>query len=693
MYPSCYLILTDLHAAIQTPIVADLDSLNPRTDAAFNDSKEAQQFKTERDRASDHSPFSDEDQQFFRLWLEQPSWSPILLNQHGWQTAVNHTGKKVPLNLKTIESYYRRHIVLGKRFSKLTNYLLIDIDTGSPYHPNNGSIQPVLDAMESLGLCRYLLIRSSTSEGLHIYFPLNESVSSWGLACLADAALAAHGITVAAGQCELFPSKKALNSEYNGHRLPLQDGSFLLDNDFCPFSNHFADFLQDWRLASNYQDNETLLRALKTKAVPVPVADTHVTPSATTPQVHRRPGSVTEPVLPPIGWSQYSQSNDILRQLVNYGDRYVGLKTIDDLAAWVKAVAPQLHGYEEFASPKSKKDIEFGTWPRRWATSHFRSAWSFKVGGSNHNAEVAADAKRRIFAALDLVCVDVDIAITTLYRIVSELSKVWFGLGFGPSTFKKYRAEIRAYIKRAGEVGLSRDISEDVNSLSSEPGIPENTGLELRPKNFYSQLLTIRCVLSAYSRVFDDVHTCKKEVKNRGGVHPEIATNQPQKSAVIEAALIAAADSAMKVAKTDEKEGKEPVPNKTGLTIGQRVRIAMPGGSLDGIETQVIAQTRNVLGQPVYQLAYQRQGQAISLPAECLQVVEAKPLLGEAVIRATAAQLLQVLGKACPFVGPGLWPVRRSEVTSRVWNSLKRLIESEKGIGKMSIVWDNEERG
>ncbi|MGB3670532.1 MAG: hypothetical protein WA984_10500, partial [Phormidesmis sp.] len=102
-------------------------------------------------------------------------------------------------------------------------------------------------------------------------------------------------------------------------------------------------------------------------------------------------------------------------------------------------------------------------------------------------------------------------------------------------------------------------------------------------------------------------------------------------------------------------------------------------GSLDGVETQVIAQTADVLGQPVYRLAYQRQGQAVTLPAECLQVVEAtgkeKAVPGEAVIRATAAQLLQVLGQACPFSGPGLWTVKRSEVTTKAWCRLLKLIK------------------
>ena len=624
----------DLRPLKRRPDKSLCASKNPKQSDTKHDDKA---FQGDREESSQHCTsedriaFTDVDQGFFRLWIEQPSWSPIMLDEHGWKTAVNHSGKKVPLTLKTIESYYRRHIVLGKRFGKFTNYLLIDIDTGSPYHPNNGSIKPILAAMESLGLCRYILIRSSTSEGLHIYFPLNESVSAWGLACLADAALAAHGVTVASGQCELFPNKKNLNAEHNGHRLPLQDGSFLIDDDFCPFSNHLADFLQHWQLASDYQDNETLLRALVTKTVPVPEADTIGILVVTAPQVRHQLVSRTNPALPPIRWTRHYQSNRILRELVNYGDRYLGLKTVDDLTAWVKAVAPQLDGYTEFASPKSKKDIELGTWPRRWAKSHFKSAWKFKTGGSNHNAEVAAEAKRRIFDSLARLCVDVDIAFSTLHRYAREISKIWYGLTIGWSTFKKHEAEIREYIKRTGKVGLSRGVVEDVNSFSSEPSLSENTGPELRAENFAYKLLTLRSVVSAYSNVFSDAHTSKSEAEQGGYEHGKTTTKQPSELAVSDATLIAAENSPIEATEVEENEGKEAAKLQKGLTVGQQVRIAMPGGSLDGIETQVVTQVLNVLGQPVYQLAYQRQGQAISLPAECLQAIQtvAKALLGQ----------------------------------------------------------------
>ena len=127
----------------------------------------------------------------------------------------------MPLNLGMIESHYRRAVaILGKRFGRLTNYLMIDVDINSPFHPRNLGLKPILDAMDAIGLCRYLIVRSSSSGGIHIYFPLAEPVSSLGLAYVAHAALTAHGVNVVGGQCELFPNKRSFNAEHNGPSPP-----------------------------------------------------------------------------------------------------------------------------------------------------------------------------------------------------------------------------------------------------------------------------------------------------------------------------------------------------------------------------------------------------------------------------------------------------------------------------------------
>ena len=613
-------------------------------------------------------PERDHDALFYQLWLAQPSWSPIILTENGWITVKSNGKKQVPLTFSTVESYYRRGHIIGKRFGQLTGYLMLDIDINSVFHPNNGGFQSILAVLERLGLCRYLIVRSSTSGGIHLYFPLPEPVNSWQLASTVHSALTVGGIAITGGQCELFPNKKSFNAEFNGHRLPLQDGSFLLDKDFCPISNGKADFLDRWETAATHQDEQTLQRALTGQLTVAPPSIPVELPPVTTRTKH---------VIPPIAWTRFGQSNDIMCELVNYGDRYVGHKNSTDLATWIKAVAPQLPGYQRFASPKSKQDIEYGSWPKRWAESHFRSAWLHKVSGSDHNTNVARDAKHRLFAALARICIDVSIGITQLWKVVSETSAVCFDKGIGWKTFTKHKDEVLAYIKRTGDLGLSSSDSEDVNSFSLELAGAQNAELELPKKKGYTQLLTLRCVTAIYSNAFASFTTPKNEAGRGGGTTAKTGADLSQEAADTQTVPKEPARSPIETAKGQVEgsgTGREGLA-QTGFSAGQQVRIVMPGGSLDGIETRVLAKTVNVLGQPVYQLDYQRQGQAITLPAECLQVVEkGKPLPGETAIKATAAQLLQVLGKACPFVGPGLWTVQRGEVPAKAWGQLLRLV-------------------
>ena len=364
-----------------------------------------------------------------------------------------------------------------------------------------------------------------------------------------------------------------------------------------------------------------------------------------------------------------------MRELVNYGDRYVGHKTIDDLADWVRAVAPQLPGYEQFASPKSKRDIEHGTWPYRWAKSHFNSAYAYRVSGTDHNANVAHDAKARIFAALDLMCVSATIGVTELFKNIASVAKHCLNKGIHWNTLKKYEEEIWAYIKRAGGLGLSRGSAENVNSFSEEPPEAQVIEPELSDRKCYTELLTLRCVAGIYSSALAQLHTPKNRAERRGGEVIKTKAKLADELPTAEVGLDVISSRALEGCEAEREGNDRAAAVPKSFAVGQRVRIVMPGGSLDGVETQV-------LGQPVYRLDYQRQGRAITLPAECLQVVEAeeKALPEGAVIRATAAQLLQVLGKACPFVGPGLWMVKREEVSPLAWQQLLRLVGRERAI-------------
>ena len=104
--------------------------------------------------------------------------------------------------------------------------------------------------------------------------------------------------------------------------------------------------------------------------------------------------------------------------------------------------------------------------------------------------------------------------------------------------------------------------------------------------------------------------------------------------------------------------------------MGGEVVITMAGSPLNGVRTRVTGKTTDEHGQRLYRLEWLSEGMPVVLTGTCLMVAEP-----QAVIRATAVQLRQVLGKACPFVGPGLWTVKRDEVPVKAWGQLCRLVE------------------
>ena len=557
----------------------------------------------------------DTEAQFFDLWLAQPSWSPIIKRADGWITIVNPAGKKVPLVLGTVKSHYRRGIILGKRFGKLTNYLLIDVDINSPFHPRNDGIQLILDAMESLGLCRYLLIRSSDSQGLHIYFPLAEPVSSWAIAYAAHAALTAAGVTIAGGICELFPNKKAFNAEHNGHRLPLQDGSFILNNDFRCTSNAKTVFLQQWQLCAAGQDDKHLAEQLVQKPLP-------------------KPKRIAIGPLPPIAWTDKGQSNEVMKRLVNYGHEVIGHSTIQSLSDWIVAVAPQLPGFHHFASKESRNDLTRRNWAYRWAKSHFKAARSYVAkSSSNHNATVAAEALERLLIALNRIVVSGKLGIKKLWHSLSDISMELFGVGFGWKLFQKHRKLILEKVSDSRKLGLSSNEKETKSILSSEPAKPRDSRAEEGLKKHLAGLSTARWMTP---------------IQNED-LRPSTTPSAQQSPGSIQGAELA---------------------------MGTAVIFQQPGSAVEGVQTRVTGKTIRPDGTLLYRLEKCAEGKPLMVSRDCLTVVADAPRSPQSEIKATAAQLLQVLGKACPFVGPGLWTVRRSEVSPRAWGRLLKLVST-----------------
>ena len=129
----------------------------------------------------------------------------------------------------------------------------------------------------------------------------------------------------------------------------------------------------------------------------------------------------------------------------------------------------------------------------------------------------------------------------------------------------------------------------------------------------------------------------------------------------------------MRLPPLDKRAGDTP-SQEDEIAMGSAVILQTPDSTVKGIETRVTGKAMQADGTLLYRLEACAEGTPLMGSAARLLVVEdLKPQAG--VIRATAAQLMTVLGKACPFVGPGLWTVTRGEVSPKDWGQLCRLVK------------------
>ena len=194
------------------------------------------------------------------IWAEYPNpGEPV-----GWQTE-----RRYPLSDRIID---QGSTLYGVRFGSRTSYSLLDIDTGSLYHPKNDpfAFTRMITALEPLGIVSYLACTSSYSGGIHLYLPFEEAQSTWQLSIAISTLLENAGFILKPGQLEVFPNPKPYRGDgtfslFNAHRLPLQIGSYLLNDDFQPIWSDRHTFVQHWSIARsrNAVDAETIKRIIK----------------------------------------------------------------------------------------------------------------------------------------------------------------------------------------------------------------------------------------------------------------------------------------------------------------------------------------------------------------------------------------------------------------------------------------------
>ena len=277
-----------------------------------------------------------------------------------WKTESSH-----PLSDRLIA---QGSCLYGVRPGSQTTYGLLDIDFGSPYHPRHDplALQRICEALEPLGLLSHLTLTSSDSKGLHAYFPCAQELPSWQLALAITTLLENAGFKVMSGWLEVFPNLKPFSTDgsislYNGHRLPLQQGSYLLNDQLCPIPSSQTTFLRQWQQAAAHND------------ICLPVLEQIIRQSRR--QVYRVSGKAQKFIndlnaeIEP-GWSGQGQTNHLLGRIAMRS--YIFAHTLyatepltgQALADDIVRVAIALPGYKDFCGHQHEIEAKALEWAK-----------------------------------------------------------------------------------------------------------------------------------------------------------------------------------------------------------------------------------------------------------------------------------------------------------------------------------------
>jgi hypothetical protein len=335
---------------------------------------------------------------------------------HRWEAIAKEDGQNWktfnhPLSLDNIwELWNDPTTAIGLRFGKTTRYGMFDIDAPGKYHNEEG-LKAVKDALAILGIEDSLLVQSSSSGGWHLYFFLPQAISTFALACGLQDAIEMVGLELKKGHLEAFPNRKGRTKDgftlYNGHRLPLQKGSALLDNDGVPYSQSIEVFLAQAEMAATRVDFDLLLstcqdshsrytaRLFDSKAKHQPLARQFGGK-----RLLKELNNIIDP-----GWTAHGQSNDILGAIAAKGRIFQGLGG-QALADYVYQTAIDAPGFGQYC----RHQRECPAWAVRWARCAERKYYPYgtRKGGDFKalkeagptNEERQADAKKRIVEAI-----------------------------------------------------------------------------------------------------------------------------------------------------------------------------------------------------------------------------------------------------------------------------------------------------
>ena len=339
----------------------------------------------------------------FCHWFNHPHDHLFRSEDQSWLTA-----KYAILPPAIFEKWQNPNELIGLRFGVNTRYGLLDIDNGSKWHNEDG-LRAIKGVLETIGINDTILIRSSFSDGWHLYYFLPEAVNSFKLAQTVAIALFENGLELKSGQLESFPNVKKYVENgfglFNGHRLPLQTGSHLLDDDFDPYSNSIDTFLNHADQCALSVDFDVLSERLET-------AGDRYKNLFQTPNVINLAGFKSKKysnkgkmwkesleIAIDTGWTDDAQTNDLLGLFAIYGRVFVGIEDEYELAAYIQATAIACPGYSQHCDHQKDIELRAAQWARCCIKKYYpygsKGVSRVSKGGPN-NEERKIEAMARI---------------------------------------------------------------------------------------------------------------------------------------------------------------------------------------------------------------------------------------------------------------------------------------------------------
>ncbi len=450
---------------------------------------------------------------FVKLFPHRWNFIESLADPVKWHTVNYHY-----LESRTLwQRYCDPDILIGLRFGKNTSYGMIDIDIHSPYHPYNDerAFKNLLAVLEDAGLCKYIIVRSSDSQGLHIYFFFPEPLNSFKVACALRYVVMQAGYVVKGGILEIFPNPKPWVkkgfSKYNGHRLPLQSGSYLLDDDYHPYTDSVETFVNLAHETAAQQDIETFKKLLpigrqwlkETKGRYIKRSDISHTAA-------RWRGDVEDLIAE--GWTGYGQTNEMLKEIGKYGRVFLGL-SYDDLWQKMLEIAQSCPGYQTWCRHQHEIERRCRDWariiesywtplysdPQRQETYRQMMERGIKASGKDVNKERNQNATERIIAAVKHILEefqDIPTQVTQWIKALKQVTKKLFNITVSESTLRRpenlpyWHPSKRDWTQDLEMITIPSDVvrGSDTGDLPAEPdsnpnpdNLPHNSSIIPEP--------------------------------------------------------------------------------------------------------------------------------------------------------------------------------------------------------------------